>query len=97
MLKQARSASKGIGAYLANAPVYGFSVKNLLNQVEIDESAEGQFDVYKKRMRQIFLDRSILPRTKMILPALRIRKVEDTLEKLRGKNECAGIFFFNSS
>lgn len=48
-------------------------------------------DLYAKRMRKIGLDRTVLDKNNIVLPALRLRQEDDTLEKLRNARECPGV------
>jgi hypothetical protein len=56
----------------------------------LEYGAEPVMDLYAKRFRKIILDRTILAKDKLIIPAVRVRQEEDTLEKLRKGHLCAG-------
>lgn len=49
------------------------------------------FDMYSKRFRKAALERTILQRKKIIVPAVRERELTDTLAKLRKERNCAGV------
>lgn len=48
-------------------------------------------EIFSKRLRKIVLDRTILEKQKLIVPSIRLRQTEDTLEKLRNSSLCAGV------
>jgi hypothetical protein len=56
----------------------------------IEHVADPVMDAYAKRFRKIILDRSILAKDKLVVPVVRLRQEEDTLEKLRANHLCAG-------
>lgn len=57
---------------------------------ETDHMIEPMLDLYTKRLRKIVLDRTILQKNKLIVPTVRLRQEDDTLEKLRNSKLCAG-------
>jgi len=50
-------------------------------------------DLYALKMKKILLDRTILEKNKIIVPPLRLRNPEYTLESLRNSNLCSGVVF----
>jgi len=58
---------------------------------ETDHMIEPMLDLYTKRLRKIVLDRTILQKNKLIVPTVRLRQEDDTLEKLRNSKLCAAV------
>jgi hypothetical protein len=56
----------------------------------VDYTAEPIMDVFAKKFRKIILDRNILAKDRLIIPAIRERTPEDTLAKLREGHLCSG-------
>jgi hypothetical protein len=64
-----------------------------LSSRDIDDNiyhGDAIMDLYAKRFRKIILDRTILSKDKIVLPALRLREEADTLAHLRKNHQCAG-------
>ena len=89
MLK--RLITTGAKRYLSFTSVRGFSFIPHDQLKESDHLDQPFLDIYAKRLRKIVLDRTILQKDKLIIPAIRLRQEDDTLEKLRNSKLCAGI------
>ena len=68
---------------------FGFSIRSKYI-TGLEYAADPVMDAYAKRFRKIILDRSILAKDKMVVPVVRLRQEDDTLEKLRTNFLCAG-------
>lgn len=75
---------------LTYAPLQRFSIMQDKLLKETDNVDQPILDLYAKRMRKIVLDRTILQKDKLIIPTIRLREEDDTLEKLRNSKLCAG-------
>lgn len=85
-----------IRGFFKNAPKLLFTQPsaNIVRSRDLkgmEHVAEPIMDLYAKRFRKIILDRTILAKDKIIIPAVRLREESDTLEKLRKNQLCAGI------
>lgn len=77
-------------SYLGFTAIRNFSILPYQFAKETEHSYQPLLDLYAKRIRKIGLDKSVLEKTKLVVPALRVRQIDDTLEKLRNARECAG-------
>ena len=62
------------------------------NSKETEHLYTPMLETFSKRLRKIVLDRTILEKQKLIVPSVRLRQVDDTLEKLRNSRLCAGKY-----
>ena len=59
---------------------------------ENEHLVDSVLDLYATKMKQIVLDRSLLEKNKIIIPPIRMRRLEDTVEILRNNKLCSGMF-----
>lgn len=79
-------------SYLGLASIRSFAVLPHQFAKETEHTYQPLLDIYAKRIRKIGLDKTVLEKTKTVVPALRVRQEDDTLEKLRNAGECAGLY-----
>jgi len=89
MLK--RIFSRGFQSIQFSVPARGFVNVSKENSRETEHLYNPMLETFSKRLRKIVLDRTILEKHKLVVPSVRVRQVDDTLEKLRNSRLCAGV------
>ena len=70
-----------------------FVITNYRNFRRAEYTLEPILNLYAKKFRKMALDNSLLEKSKMIIPSLRLRKMDDNdgLISLKKRGECAGL------
>jgi len=80
----------GFQTFQSCVPARGFVNVSKEKSQETEHLYQPMLEIFSKRLRKIVLDRTILEKQKLIVPSIRLRQTEDTLEKLRNSSLCAG-------
>jgi hypothetical protein len=52
---------------------------------------EPVLELFSKKFRKMALESSLMEKSKLIIPTLRLRQTNDTISSMRKAKECAGI------
>ena len=59
--------------------------------MEYNNSLEVGIDLFAKRLRKIAIEKTLLKKNKLVVPATRVRKESDTLMYLRNLKLCPAV------